>query len=225
MTRAADSYSVWLAGARLCLLATGALWWPDRRMLAISDLHLGKSGRIARLGGAMLPPYETADTLNRLESDIQRTGAATVVCLGDSFDDPAAAGELDEDARLRLIRLQAGRRWIWVEGNHDPGPLDLGGSHMAELPVPPLSFRHIARPGASGEVSGHFHPKATLSGRGRSITRPCFLVDQDRVMLPAYGTFTGGLRANAPVLTALMRPEALAVLTGPVPTAIPMPRA
>lgn len=91
--------------------------------------------------------------------------------------------------------------------------------------MPPLTFCYIARPGAAGEVSGHYHPKATLSGRGRSITRPCFLVDQVRLVMPAYGTYTGGLRTTSPVLDALMRDEALAVLTGPAPTAIPMPRA
>ncbi|MCR8723265.1 ligase-associated DNA damage response endonuclease PdeM [Frigidibacter sp. ROC022] len=219
-----NGYPVPLAGATLLALGSGALWWAERRMLVVSDLHLGKSDRIARNGGAMLPPYETGDTLARLESDIMRSGAETVVCLGDSFDDPGAAARLDEAARLWLMRMQAGRRWIWVEGNHDPGPIELGGSHLAELPSPPLLFRHIARPGASGEVSGHYHPKAGVHARGRVMTRPCFLADSDRIVLPAYGTYTGGLRAQSPALSHLMRPEALAILTGPVPQAIPMPR-
>ena len=94
--------------------------------------------------------------------------------------------------RLWITRLQAGRRWVWIEGNHDPGPVDLGGSHLAELPLPPLTFRHIAQGGARGEVSGHYHPKASVPARGRSISRPAFLYDSDRLILPAYGTYTGG---------------------------------
>jgi len=212
------------AGTTLHALGSGALYWPEQRLLTVSDLHLGKSERIARRSGLQLPPYETAETLSRLEADIERTGATSVLCLGDSFDDRAAAMSLSEDETLWITRLQAGRRWIWVEGNHDPGPLDLGGEHRAELVLGPLTFRHIALPGARGEVSGHYHPKASLSARGRSITRPCFLCDADRLILPAYGAYTGGLRSRDPALCSLMAPGALAILTGPVPRAIPMPR-
>ncbi len=213
-----------LAGADLTALASGALYWRAHNLLCVSDLHLGKSERRARLGEPHLPPYETRDTLTRLESDLRRTGASTVLCLGDSFDDAAAAHALPESERLWIAKLQAGRRWVWIEGNHDPGPLDLGGAHMAELPAPPLTFRHIAKPGQSGEVSGHYHPKARLALKGHCLSRPAFLVDSDRVILPAYGTYTGGLWSDNAPLSTLMRAEALAVLTGPMVHAIPMPR-
>ena len=179
---------------------------------------------MARRGGAHLPPYETQDTLTRLEADLAHTKARTVVCLGDSFDDPGAAMALPEDMRLWITRLQAGRRWIWIEGNHDPGPVALGGSHLAELQMRPLTFRHIAQDGATGEVSGHYHPKASVRARGRHISRPAFLVDCDRLILPAYGTYTGGLRSHSQVLCDLMRPDTLAILTGPHPVTVPMPR-
>lgn len=213
-----------LAGADLVACGSGALWWPDRSLMAVSDLHLGKSERIARRSGAMLPPYETTDTLARLDDEIARLDPGTVVCLGDSFDDDAAQGGLADDAVLWLSRLMAGRRWVWIEGNHDPGPVTLGGTHLAELHEAPLTFRHIAKEAASGEVSGHYHPKATLNARGRNVSRPCFLHDSDRVILPAFGTYTGGLRATSPELCALMRSEAMAILTGPFTVEIPMPR-
>lgn len=217
-------YDFTIAGARLTALGSGALWWPAQDLLVVSDLHLGKSERIARRGGTPLPPYDTRDTLTRLAADLTRYHARTVVCLGDSFDDIAASQALPEEERQWIFRLQAGRRWIWIEGNHDPGPIEFGGAHLAALPVPPLTFRHIAQSGASGEISGHYHPKAPLALRGRTISRPAFLIDTDRVIMPAYGTYTGGLRAHTPVLSDLMRAEAIAVLTGPTPTAVPMPR-
>lgn len=213
-----------LAGVSLVALGTGALWWPEQGLLCVSDLHLGKSERIARRGGGTLPPYDTRDTLTRLAADLARTQARIVVCLGDSFDDLDAAHALPEDERLWIAKLQAGRRWVWIAGNHDPGPVELGGTLLTELPVAPLSFRHIAKPGASGEISGHYHPKATLRSRGRAVTRPAFLLDRDRVILPAYGTYTGGLRSNDAALSSLMRPEALALLTGSTVHAVPMPR-
>jgi DNA ligase-associated metallophosphoesterase len=219
-----NGYDFTLAGAALTALPSGALHWPAQDLLCVSDLHLGKSERRARRGEAPLPPYETRDTLTRMEADLHRTGAATVICLGDSFDDTAAAHALPEEARLWIATLQAGRRWIWIEGNHDPGPVDMGGAHRADLALAPLTFRHIARPDHSAEVSGHYHPKARLRMRGRSLARPAFLVDAARVILPAYGTYTGGLYSEDPALSGLMQADALAVLTGRMTHAVPMPR-
>lgn len=212
------------ADAALQALGSGALYWPAQHVLCVSDLHLGKTERIARRGGNQLPPYETRDTLIRLSADLDATEARTVICLGDSFDDLAAAQSLPEDERLWITRLQAGRRWVWIEGNHDPGPIEFGGTHLAELHTPPLTFRHIAQAGERAEISGHYHPKATLHVRSRAITRPAFLVDSDRLIMPAYGTYTGGLRSHDAALTTLMQPDAKAILTGAKPVQIPMPR-
>jgi len=217
-----DGHAFTLAGAALRALPSGALWWEAEDLLCVSDLHLGKALRRVRRGEAPLPPYETRDTLSRLEADLDRTGAGTVVCLGDSFDDSEAARALPEAERLWIATLQAGRDWVWIEGNHDPGPVDLGGAHRAELARGPLVFRHIAEPGQTGEVSGHYHPKMRLSLRGQTISRPAFLLDEDRLILPAYGTYTGGLSCDAPVLDGLMRPEARAVLTGASAHVLPM---
>lgn len=213
-----------LAGISLEALSTGALWWSEQSLLCVSDLHLGKSERIARKGGSPLPPYDTRDTLTRLAADIARTNAHSVICLGDSFDDLGAALALPEEERVWIARLQEGRLWVWIEGNHDPGPTDLGGNNLAELPVAPLTFRHIAQDGTRGEVSGHFHPKVSVATRGRTITRPAFLMDADRVIMPAYGTYTGGLDCRADVLSNMMRQEAMAVLTGKSAIPVPMPR-
>lgn len=213
------------SGAELVALPSGALHWPSENMLVVSDLHLGKSDRIARRAGQMLPPYETIDTLARLETDLDRTGARHVICLGDSFDDLEAGASLTDDISDWITRLIAGREWVWIEGNHDPGPLPLGGSHRAQITREPLRFRHIAETAASaGEVSGHFHPKASLTAKGRVMTRPCFLYDQTRLILPAFGTYTGGLRSAKGPLAALMAHNARAILTGPIPVEIPMPR-
>ena len=213
-----------LAGAELVALGSGALFWPEKKLLCVSDLHLGKSDRLMRRGGPLLPPYEVKDTLYRLEADIVLSGAETVVCLGDSFDDLIAQASLQEDELSWLMRLQSGRRWIWIEGNHDLGPISIGGTQLQKLPLPPLTFRHIPIPSESGEVAGHYHPKVQISLRGRYFAKSCFLVDGDRLILPAFGTYTGGLKTQSPELTRLMRPEALVILTGKQARPIPMPR-
>lgn len=218
-----NAYTFQLSGATLRALPSGALHWPGAGVLAVSDLHLGKAERMARRGGALLPPYETRDTLQRLEADIAATAPGHVVCLGDSFDDAAAAEALEEAALAWIARLMAGREWTWVEGNHDPG-LRVAGNHCAGLALGPLQFRHIARAGALGEVSGHYHPKARLALGGARVARPCFLVDAARVILPAYGTYTGGLGTEAAALAGLMGERAVAVLTGTRAQPVPMPR-
>lgn len=193
-------------------------------MLIVSDLHLGKSARLSAVGGAALPPYETRETLARLDRDLETTGARRVVCLGDSFDAAGLDAALPDDDIDWIARLQAGRDWTWIAGNHDPAPVSLGGAHRAALTEGPLVLCHIATADGRGEVSGHYHPKARLPLRGRLLSRPCFLLDDRRLILPAYGAYTGGLSTASPVLDRLMGPEAVAILTGPKPAAVPMPR-
>lgn len=213
-------HALFFHGETLHLMPSGGLYWPARKTLTVSDLHLGKSERMARRGGTLLPPYETQATLEKLDRDLDATGATGVICLGDSFDDLAAVDGLDDRSRLWLTRLIAGRTWTWITGNHDPGPIEIGGTHRAALTLSPFTFRHIAEPQETAEISGHYHPKARLAGQ----SRPCFLADSRRLILPAFGAYTGGLRCEDPTLASLMAQDALAILTGFRALAIPMPR-
>ena len=220
-----NGHAFTFAGERLVARPSGALHWPAARLLVVSDLHLGKSERMARRGGPLLPPYEVIDTLARLEEDVAATDPAAVISLGDSVDDVAAAGALDDGARDWLARLMAGRDWTWVTGNHDPAPLGLGGHAADGVTCGPLTFRHVATEDGRHEVSGHYHPKASLHLRGgRAISRPCFLRDEARLIMPAYGTYTGGLRCRDGALAGLMGAGARAILAGLPMVEIPMPR-
>ena len=212
------THSFAFAGEILTALPSGALLHRASGTLVVSDLHFGKSDRIARRGGALIPPYENDATLQKLDSDIAAQAPAQVICLGDSFDDLAGVDALDDGHRATLTRLQAGRRWIWIEGNHDPGPVDLGGTHLAEAALGPIALRHIASP-ATPEISGHYHPKLALPGAGAA--RPCFVYDATRLILPAYGAYTGGLSALHKDLRGLFGTQAIAILTGR--KAIPVP--
>lgn len=204
-------------GQRLLARPSGALYWPARRWLILADLHLGKSERMARRGGALLPPYETEATLERVEAEIAATDPLVVVSLGDGFDDDAAGRALPDAVCARLARMAAGRRWIWVSGNHDPGAIcpRLPGEQQEEI-RDGLILRHEAVSGQGPDVSGHFHPCLRLAGQRRR----CFLVGRDHLILPSFGAYTGGLEITAPALTALV-PEGLAIACGA--RALPVP--
>ena len=218
-----NSHAFTFCNVALQALPSGALFWPDQGLLVVSDLHFGKSARLSAVGGAQLPPYDTQATLERLQADLDATRAARVICLGDSFDAAGIDSALPETETLWIAQMQAGRDWTWIEGSHDPGPVAIGGAHRADVTLGGLTFRHIAT-SAVGEVSGHYHPKLRLNLKGRTLSRPCFLLDRARLILPAYGAYTGGLDCARAPLRDMMGTDARAILTGTRATAVPLPR-
>jgi uncharacterized protein len=181
-----------LAGVPLLADCSGALYWPEQGLLAVADLHLEKGSSFAARG-QLLPPYDTAATLARLASLVAHYAPRVVVAVGDSFHDGDGPARLSREDRDNLLTLQRGRDWIWLTGNHDPEPAaNIGGVFHAEFGLGGLTFRHLPT-GSPGEVSGHLHPVARLSHRGRTVSRRCFAADESRMVMPAFGAFTGGL--------------------------------
>ena len=176
-----------LGSARFLADPSGALWWPEERALFVADLHLEKGTSFARRG-VMLPPWDTRATLDRLAEAVARYRPALVVALGDSFHDADGAARLDPDDRGRLAALTGSGDWLWLTGNHDPGEATAAAFERAGI-----AFRHEAAPGCRPEVSGHYHPKATISVHGRRLSRRCFVGDGRRLILPAFGAYAGGL--------------------------------
>ncbi|HWM47781.1 MAG TPA: ligase-associated DNA damage response endonuclease PdeM [Xanthobacteraceae bacterium] len=184
-----------VAGVPLEADCAGALYWPEEELLAVSDLHFEKGSSYAARG-MLLPPYDTAATLAALSGVIAQYDPRTVVTLGDSFHDNDGPSRLSASDRATLGQLQRGRDWIWIAGNHDSEMArmarEIGGVFAHTLSVGPLTFRHIPE-GAEGEIAGHLHPSARISWRGRSIVRRCFAADAGRMVMPAFGAYTGGL--------------------------------
>lgn len=193
-----------ILGERLMLDPGGVLLWPAAGLMVVSDLHLEKGSSFARKG-MLLPPWDTQATLDRLATMLRRHRPATVVALGDTFHDEAGPGRLPAAERARLNAMTQAHRFIWVLGNHDPTPPEgLGGQSVTTFSTHPLTFRHQAIAGADpGEIVGHHHPKAAIPARGTTISRPCFVTDARRVMMPAFGAYTGGLDVGDPAIGQL----------------------
>ena len=201
-------------GRELVALAQGALYWPARGALLIADLHLEKASWFAR-GGQMLPPYDSLATLADLADIVALTAAREVWCLGDSFHDRDGPVRLPPAARTRLDALTDATRWTWITGNHDPAVEGLGGAVVAEAEVDGLVLRHEAVAGeARPELSGHFHPKLRLTLKGRAVARRCCVATPTKLILPAFGSLTGGLDAQ--------HPEIVRACGGPAEALVPL---
>jgi DNA ligase-associated metallophosphoesterase len=206
------------ADHEMLLVQGRALYWPREGALLVADLHLEKASFFAT-HGQMLPPYDSRETLERLAAAVRETGAQRVFCLGDNFHDAEGAARLEPYAAGMLAALTRALDWVWIAGNHD-GPDGIAcGTAIEELEVGGLLLRHRAFAGElRPELSGHFHPRLTVSARGRRIARPCAVRSEQRLILPAFGALTGGMDAASPAILAAMQPatviDALAASRG-----------
>ena len=186
-----------LNGQHFCGDGAGALYWPAERILVVADLHLEKGSSFARRG-VFLPPYDSAATLSNLANVIGRHDPRMVIALGDSFHDGEGAQRLGTADREVLSGLQAGRDWVWISGNHDPDPAaGIGGVFRDSLSIGSFVFRH--EPGRApdeSEIAGHLHPVARVNVRGRTVSRKCFASNGHRLVMPAFGAYTGGLNVR-----------------------------
>ena len=208
-----------IAGEACLLRCSGALWVVEHRTLIASDLHLEKGSAFA-VRGQMLPPYDSPATLAKLEAEIEALDPARVVLLGDSFHDAKAVNRLSADDRDRLVRLAVGRDWVWLEGNHDlvalAGALDaLPGRIVTTMDLGALRLIHEPQPGEQpGEIAGHLHPAARVAAYGRGVRRPCFVTDGQRLVMPAFGAFTGGLDVREVAVAGLFREPPMVAALG-----------
>ncbi|MBU6296926.1 MAG: ligase-associated DNA damage response endonuclease PdeM [Alphaproteobacteria bacterium] len=211
MTHAALHIAV--NGETLLLDRSGAVYWPTEKTLVFADLHFEKGSALARRG-ALLPPYDTRTTIRRMEQTIARFAPARVIALGDSFHDGEADTRLDAEERAMLTTLASRGEWIWVEGNHDPKPPTwIGGAIAGEFARGGLTFRHLPT-ARKGEVAGHLHPAVTVTRRGTSVRRRCFVSDGARLLLPAFGAYAGGLNVRDKAIASLFAGSCTAYALG-----------
>ena len=182
-----------IADERVILDPRGVAFLAEHRTLVVSDLHLEKGSAFARRG-ALLPPYDTMATLIRLSLILGDYRPACIVSLGDGFHDTAGARLITGEAADLLTTMAASVCWIWIRGNHDPVlPSTLPGDVADDLRVGGLHLRHLPSPEENGQIAGHLHPKARIAGRRRRVSRPCFVENGHRLLMPAFGSYAGGL--------------------------------
>jgi len=197
------------------LRASGTLWLPQFSTLVVADLHLEKGSAYAK-GGQLLPPYDTRDTLERLATEIRSLNPKKLVLLGDSLHDMDAVNRVARDDADAIRQIAQSLELIWISGNHDPdGGAAFGGRSIQTLNLGRLKLCHEPKSGeAFGEVAGHLHPCAKLRGSGLTIRRRCFITDGKRLILPAFGSYTGSLNIFDKAFSGLFDSQPDVFLTG-----------
>lgn len=199
------SQRIVLSGMEFIPHLSGALYAPEFRALLVADLHLEKGTSLARRG-IHLPPYDTRESLLQLSATLQDAKPERLILLGDSFHDEGARERIGEADLSMLRSLTASVETTWITGNHDPAPPDdVGGRIVSEMALGPVTLRHEPKPLADGEVeiAGHLHPAAAVHARGQRIRCRCFIAGQRRMIMPAFGSYTGALSVRSEAFDGL----------------------
>ena len=199
-------------GYDLILHGDGTLYMPSENLLIVSDLHLEKGAALSH--GAPLPAYDTIDTLQRLEARIRLCQPHKVVCLGDSFHNVERAFLLPPDGLALLHELSAMTTFLWVTGNHDATlPERLPGTVYNEVMCGAIRLCHEAIPPFDRPtISGHYHPKARIKLRAGTLSARCFVQDGYNLIMPAFGSYTGGLNICNPAFLPFISDDTLIYL-------------
>ena len=214
--RSCGSARLTVAGETVTLRPSGALWLEAAATLVVADVHFEKGSAFAARG-QMLPPFDTRETLRRLIAEARATAATRIVFLGDAFHDGKAESRLSDGDREGIEALAREVQLVWIVGNHDAeGPKALPGQVIDDLAYGALMLRHEPSLGlAFGEVAGHLHPCAKVAGKGANVRRRCFITDGERLILPAFGAYAGGLNVRDAAFAGLFARPPLAGALGP----------
>ena len=181
----------------------GALYWPAEGVLIVSDLHFEKSSHFAAKG-CFLPPYDTNFTLEKMHQICKILSPKTILFLGDIFHDANGLNRLTGETKAIFESLLNNHSIIWIDGNHDKGNAPKGITVHSTYHRNGVTFNHIAQKDATHEISGHYHPCVNFRHKGHKVRKPCFMHDDNKIIMPAYGSLTGGLDYQSAYLQKIM---------------------
>ncbi len=188
-----SSYCTEFGGEVFEMHPSGALYWPSQLSLLVADLHFEKGSSYHKTG-QFLPPYDTHQTLEKLETVIKYFKPRRIFFLGDTFHDMSAWKRMPDVNKSRLLDVVEDLEVVWIEGNHDQGGLPDRFKSVKNIEVDGITLRHIMQRSFIGpEISAHFHPAGVIKFRGMRIRRPCFIKSGQKFVVPSFGVLTGGL--------------------------------
>ncbi|SDJ90666.1 putative phosphoesterase [Pedobacter sp. ok626] len=182
-------------GEQFILSKERAIFWLAKKMLVISDLHIGKSAHFRR-SGIQVPDTVGLTDLHRLTSLMKEFEPDTLLVTGDMFHNNINS---DANAFVEWRRRYTHLNVVLIKGNHDAlknedyEALNIE-VHPKELLCTPFRFIHD-QPMEKDEyynICGHIHPGVVLQGKAKQKLKfPCFYFGEHCAILPAFSVFTG----------------------------------
>ncbi|RYZ48684.1 MAG: ligase-associated DNA damage response endonuclease PdeM [Sphingobacteriales bacterium] len=185
-----------LMGEQVRLLPEKAMYWEAKKSLIVSDLHWGKSAHFRKHGIAIPNQTQTGDEI-RLASLIRRHRPERLIIAGDLFH---SKSNQQVEVFSHFRQAHQSLHIDLVVGNHDILPRETYDAFRLEfhsecLTEGPFCFAHDMIPGKEQFViHGHVHPALKIKSPGYNqpaLKLCCFAEDRDRMILPAFGEFTG----------------------------------
>ena len=193
-----DFIALELCGQKVLLLAEKALYWPERKLLFIADMHFGKAAAYRALGQPV-PGGTTAQNLKRLENLLRKYPSSRIIFLGDFLHAPESHAAQTLDTIHQWRAAHADTAWLLIRGNHD----QRAGDPPKHLQIDVVDEPYLIAPFALQHtpvvldgyhvLAGHLHPTFALRGKGhQKLTLACFHMTPGLTVLPSFGEFTGG---------------------------------
>ena len=176
----------------------GILFWLEKKIAIVSDLHLEKGSSFASLG-QFIPPFDSEETLKKLINFFKTHEVQTIILLGDTFHDGGALNRMSSKVKSIFDSLVENYEIIFVLGNHENKMKSAFIKFYERYIVDDIYFLHEAVLEKKYQISGHFHPVASLKINSKQITEKCLIHSENHIIMPAFGEFTGGLNINNPV--------------------------
>jgi hypothetical protein len=190
----------------------GALYWRDENILIVSDLHFEKSSFFAKKG-IFLPPYDSLETLGKLKAVSDRLNRPAILFLGDVFHDGDGLNRLSGQSQDLFSDILSHHNIIWVDGNHDRGNAPDNIESLDTIVINGILFTHIATSTDDYEISGHYHPCTSFSHKGHKVRRACYIYNDTKLIMPAYGSITGGLDCKETVVQKIIPNAKIQIVT------------
>ena len=186
-------------GHPLVLHPDSAVFLEKTGDLVVSDVHLGKAATF-RARGIPVPEGDAERDLTRLVNLAAETGARRLIVAGDLFHAPGGiTPEIESAVAGFLTNLRI--PLMLVGGNHDDKlrSLPAGLSSVPSFESGGVRFVHdpADAEGPEFHIAGHLHPVVRIKdGKRTSLRLPCFLLRGNLLVLPSFGSFTGGAKVD-----------------------------
>jgi DNA ligase-associated metallophosphoesterase len=170
----------------------GGIFWKEKSVLLISDVHLGKVAHFRKFGAAV-PRKAIHKNFLLLDELVGHFQPFHICFLGDLFH---SSLNKEWDLFENWVARTASKITL-VAGNHDIiAPEKFKGLAIDILEVLVLDdflfTHHPEEKDGLFNFCGHIHPAVRLQGFGRQrLKLPCFFKTRNQLILPAFGKFTG----------------------------------